>query len=53
MTPVMRKQFHYDWHWQWNWGDGEMANWGIHYIDDFRHMLGWNTSRCSTMTACR
>lgn len=42
MTPVMRKQFHYDWHWQWNWGDGEMANWGIHYIDDFRHMLGWD-----------
>ncbi|MBN2138650.1 MAG: Gfo/Idh/MocA family oxidoreductase [Sedimentisphaerales bacterium] len=40
MTPVMRKQFHYDWHWQWNWGDGEMANWGIHYIDDFRHILG-------------
>lgn len=42
MTPVMRKQFHYDWHWQWNWGDGEMANWGIHYIDDFRHLLGWD-----------
>jgi predicted dehydrogenase len=42
MTPVMRKQFHYDWHWQWNWGDGEMANWGIHYIDDFRHILGWD-----------
>ena len=42
MTPLMRKQFHYDWHWQWNWGDGEMANWGIHYIDDFRHMLGWD-----------
>jgi len=40
MTPVMRKQFHYDWHWQWNWGDG--ANWGIHYIDDFRHILGWD-----------
>ena len=43
MTPVMRKQFHYDWHWQWNWGDGEMGNWGIHYIDDLRHMLGWNS----------
>ena len=42
MTPVMRKQFHYDWHWQWNWGDGEMANWGIHYIDDFRHIMGWD-----------
>jgi len=43
MTPVMRKQFHYDWHWQWNWGDGEMGNWGIHYIDDLRHFLGWNS----------
>jgi len=42
MTPVMRKQFHYDWHWQWNWGDGEMANWGIHYLDDVRHILGWD-----------
>jgi predicted dehydrogenase len=42
MTPVMRKSFHYDWHWQWNWGDGEMANWGIHYIDDFRHILHWD-----------
>ena len=41
MTPVMRKQFHYDWHWQWSWGDGEMANWGIHYLDDVRHLLGW------------
>ncbi len=41
MTPVMRKQFHYDWHWQWPWGDGEMGNWGIHYIDDVRHILGW------------
>ena len=42
MTPVMRKQFHYDWHWQWNWGDGEMANWGVHYLDDLRHLIGWN-----------
>ncbi|MCX7827066.1 MAG: gfo/Idh/MocA family oxidoreductase, partial [Verrucomicrobiae bacterium] len=41
MTPVMRQKFHYDWHWQWNWGDGEMANWGIHYLDDVRHLLGW------------
>jgi len=40
MTPVMRQSFHYDWHWQWNWGDGEMANWGIHYLDDLRHLLG-------------
>jgi len=40
MSPVMRQNFHYDWHWQWNWGDGEMANWGIHYLDDVRHLLG-------------
>jgi predicted dehydrogenase len=40
MSPVMRQQFHYDWHWQWSWGDGEMANWGIHYLDDVRHLLG-------------
>ena len=40
MSPVMRKQFHYDWHWQWNWGDGEMANWGVHYLDDICHLLG-------------
>ncbi len=41
MSPVMRKRFHYDWHWQWNWGDGEMANWGVHYLDDLHHLLGW------------
>ena len=40
MTPLMRKNLHYDWHWQWNWGDGEMANWGVHYLDDVRHLLG-------------
>lgn len=42
MTPVMRRQFHYDWHWQWNWGDGEMANWGVHYLDDLHCILGWD-----------
>jgi len=42
MTPIMRQSLHYDWHWQWNWGDGEMANWGIHYLDDLRHVLGWD-----------
>lgn len=51
MTPVMRKSFHYDWHWQWNWGDGEMGNWGIHYIDDFRHILGWDSVPTSVMAA--
>jgi len=42
MSPILRKQFHYDWHWQWNWGTGEMGNWGVHYLDDLRHLLGWS-----------
>lgn len=42
-TPIMRKQFHYDWHWQFDWGDGEMGNWAVHYTDDLCHMLGWET----------
>jgi predicted dehydrogenase len=41
-TLVMRKQLHYDWHWQWDYGDGELGNWGVHYIDDLRHLLGWD-----------
>ena len=41
MSPVMRKSLHYNWHWQWQCGDGEMGNWGIHYVDDVRHLLGW------------
>ncbi len=42
LTPLMRKELHYDWHWQWNWGNGEMGNWGVHYIDDLRNILGWD-----------
>jgi predicted dehydrogenase len=42
MSPIKREKFHYDWHWQWNWGTGEMGNWGVHYLDDVRHILGWN-----------
>lgn len=51
MTPVMRKQFHYDWHWQWHWGDGEMGNWHVHYIDDLCHMLGWTEAPTRVVTA--
>jgi predicted dehydrogenase len=50
-TPVMRKEFHYDWHWQWNWGNGETGNWGVHYIDDVRHMLGWDDVPTSVISA--
>ncbi|MCX5772969.1 MAG: Gfo/Idh/MocA family oxidoreductase [Candidatus Hydrogenedentes bacterium] len=51
MSPVMRKQFHYDWHWQWNWGTGEMGNWGVHYLDDLRHILGWDDVPSNAMAA--
>jgi predicted dehydrogenase len=51
MSPVMRKSFHYDWHWQWNWGDGEMGNWGPHYVDDLRHLLGFKSVPNSVIAA--
>ena len=53
MTPVQRKQFHYDWHWQWNWGDGEMGNWGIHYVDDVLNLLSLDTVPTRVVTAGR
>jgi predicted dehydrogenase len=42
MQPLMRKNLHYDWHWFWEYGDGEMANIGIHQIDDCRFALDIN-----------
>ncbi|MDA3927143.1 MAG: Gfo/Idh/MocA family oxidoreductase [Kiritimatiellae bacterium] len=50
MAPIMRTKFHYDWHWQFNWGDGEMGNWGVHFLDDLRHMLGWNDVPTNVMS---
>lgn len=38
--PLMRKNLHYDWHWQWPFGGGEMANNGVHIIDESRWMAG-------------
>ena len=51
MSAIMRKQFHYDWHWQWNWGTGEMGNWGVHYLDDLRHLFGWDDVPDNAMAA--
>jgi predicted dehydrogenase len=51
MAPIMRTNFHYDWHWQWDWGTGEMGNWGVHYLDDLRHLLGWNDVPNNVMAA--
>lgn len=37
--PLYRNQLHYDWHWMWNTGSGEMGNWGVHVLDDFRNNI--------------
>ena len=38
-TPLMRKQFHYEWHWFWSTGNGEIGNNGTHLIDICRWAL--------------
>ncbi len=40
LEPLMRERLHYDWHWRWNTGDGDMANIGVHQIDDCRFLAG-------------
>lgn len=37
--PIYRDNLQYDWHWDWNTGNGEMGNWGVHVIDDVRHVV--------------
>lgn len=51
MAPILRDKFHYDWHWQWNWGDGETGNWGVHYLDVIRNILGWNDVPSSVISS--
>ena len=40
LEPLMRENLHYDWHWRWNTGNGDMANIGVHQIDDCRFLSG-------------
>ena len=42
LEPLMRERLHYDWHWRWNTGNGDMANIGVHQIDDCRFLAGLN-----------
>ena len=39
MLPLMRMKLHYDWHWQWPTGAGEIANNGVHQLDQVRWAL--------------
>ncbi len=40
MTPLWRKQLHYDWHWDYATGNGDLGNQGIHQMDLCRWALG-------------
>ena len=40
LTPLMRRQLHYDWHWVWSTGNGDIGNQGIHEVDMCRWALG-------------
>jgi predicted dehydrogenase len=40
MTPLMRKNLHYDWHWFWDTGTGEVGNLGAHNVDESRWVTG-------------
>ena len=40
MSPLMRKNLHYDWHWVWATGCGEIGNNGPHQLDVCRWVLG-------------
>ena len=39
VTPLMRKEFYYDWHWQWAYGNGDIGNNGPHHLDVGRWAL--------------
>jgi len=43
LTPLMRKNLHYDWHWVWPTGTGEIGNNGIYPLDALRLRLGQAT----------
>lgn len=40
LSPLTRKNLHYDWHWDWQTGNGELGNNNIHSIDICRWGLG-------------
>lgn len=42
LTPLMRKNLHYDWHWHWDTGNGDFGNLGGHKVDDSMNVIGAN-----------
>jgi len=43
LTPLARKNLHYDWHWIYNYGNGDLGNQGVHEMDLARWFLGHKT----------
>jgi predicted dehydrogenase len=40
LTPLSRRNLHYDWHWVWDTGNGELGNNNVHSLDICRWGLG-------------
>lgn len=40
MSPITRRNFHYDWHWFWETGNGDLGNSDVHRADLVRFGLG-------------
>jgi len=40
MSPITRRDFHYDWHWFWETGNGDLGNSDVHRADLVRFGLG-------------
>ncbi|GMW00508.1 MAG: dehydrogenase [Candidatus Hydrogenedentota bacterium] len=38
--PYVENMTHYNWHWVIDFGTGEMGNWGVHWLDTARWILG-------------
>lgn len=50
LQPLMRENLHYDWHWIWDTGNGDMANIGVHQIDDCRFLADLEGSPTQVMS---
>ena len=40
VSPLRRKELHYDWHWAWPTGTGDLGNSGVHALDVCRWFAG-------------
>ena len=48
MHPYNENLTHYNWHWVRDWGTGEMGNWGAHWLDVARWLVGLDLPRSVT-----